>query len=89
MAVEALAWTALFLCVLALGAGFAAWFGAGRARVCGCLYFTFPLNLTMSLEATSRQGDREECLFALGILTFNVSHIPQRASWFRICAVDG
>ena len=37
MAVEALAWTALILCLLALGAGVANWY---RARVCGYLYST-------------------------------------------------
>ncbi len=44
--------------------------------------FHLPLNLTMTLEATLRQVDREERLFALGILTFNVSHIARIASGF-------
>ncbi len=41
MAVEALAWTILILCVLALGTGTAAWFRVSRDRVCECLYFTY------------------------------------------------
>lgn len=41
MAVEALAWTVLSLCVLALGTGTAAWLRVRRDRVCGCLYFAY------------------------------------------------
>jgi hypothetical protein len=75
MAVEALAWTALFLAVLALGA---AWF---RARVWCMSLLHLPPNLTITLVAAVRPPDCEEHVFALGILTINISDIVR--------AVDG